>query len=311
MINDLIFKELLKRGYHLEGKTRVWDLADSKLWYLTPRQAKGFVSLEQTKDYKASIIDKEISLIRRHLPDFLSELSSKSYNIIDLGCGDGKKAALFIEEFTKHLQIRYCPIDISAYFVNVASKEIRKLKIGDVLEFKWNISDFENLDNVLPLLRVPSFKYNFLMLFGNTMGNFDSEYILHEVKTSMTKGDVLLVGVGITDKKGDSWIKEYKDETINKWLVQVPMLLGIQEADLEYDVRFINSRIEEFYTLKRDMDITHLDKTISFKKGDVILVAISYKYSKQKLGSIMKKHFSEVKMFTDSENTYALTLCKK
>jgi len=35
-INDLIFKELLKRGYSLEGNTRIWNLADSKLWYLTP-----------------------------------------------------------------------------------------------------------------------------------------------------------------------------------------------------------------------------------------------------------------------------------
>jgi len=39
-INDLIFKELIKRGYELEGKTRVWDVADSKLWYLTPEQAQ-------------------------------------------------------------------------------------------------------------------------------------------------------------------------------------------------------------------------------------------------------------------------------
>jgi len=28
-INDLIFKELLKRGYSLEGNTRIWNLADS------------------------------------------------------------------------------------------------------------------------------------------------------------------------------------------------------------------------------------------------------------------------------------------
>ena len=35
-INDLIFKELIKRGYSLEGNTRIWNIADSKLWYLTP-----------------------------------------------------------------------------------------------------------------------------------------------------------------------------------------------------------------------------------------------------------------------------------
>ena len=29
-INDLIIKELIKRGYSLEGNTRIWNIADSK-----------------------------------------------------------------------------------------------------------------------------------------------------------------------------------------------------------------------------------------------------------------------------------------
>ena len=45
-INDLIFRELVKRGYSLEGNTRIWNIADSKLWYLTPEQAQGFLDLE-------------------------------------------------------------------------------------------------------------------------------------------------------------------------------------------------------------------------------------------------------------------------
>ena len=51
-IHDLIFKELLKRGYKLEGKTKVWDVADSKLWYLTPEQAQGFLDLEEDEYYE-------------------------------------------------------------------------------------------------------------------------------------------------------------------------------------------------------------------------------------------------------------------
>ena len=96
-INDLIFKELIKRGYKLEGKTRVWDVADSKLWYLTSSQAQGFLDLSYTKGYKESIIDKEVSLIKKHLADFVKALPKNSCNILDLGCGDGKKASLFIE----------------------------------------------------------------------------------------------------------------------------------------------------------------------------------------------------------------------
>ena len=144
-VNDLIFKELIKRGFKIEGKTRVWNIADSKLWYLTPEQAQGFLDLSKTKEYKEFIIDKEISLIKEHLKDFVNILPGKSCNIIDLGCGDGKKASLFIKELAKHMRIRYCPVDISSYMVSKAAKTIREMKIGEVLEFKWNISDFENL----------------------------------------------------------------------------------------------------------------------------------------------------------------------
>ena len=147
-INDLIFKELITRGFTLEGKTRIWDLADSKLWYLTKSQAKGFLNLEKNESYKKSIIDKEVSLIKKYLPIFIKQLLFRSYNLIDLGCGDGQKASLFIKELSRYLSIRYCPIDISAYMVSKAAQTIRKLKIGEVLKFEWNISDFENLDNV-------------------------------------------------------------------------------------------------------------------------------------------------------------------
>ena len=51
-INDLIFKELIKRGYSLEGNTRVWNIADSKLWYLTPDQSQAYLDLETDNSYK-------------------------------------------------------------------------------------------------------------------------------------------------------------------------------------------------------------------------------------------------------------------
>jgi len=310
-INDLVFKEVLKRGYNQEGKTRVWNLADSKLWYLTPKQAQGFLNLEETKDYKKAIIDKEVSLIKKHLKDFAKAIPSKSCNIVDLGCGNGKKAALFIDELGKHLKIRYCPIDISSYMVSKAAKTIRELKIGEVLEFRWNISDFENLNNVTPLFRNQKFKNHFMMLLGNTLGNFDREDILHGIKDSMNRGDILLIGNGIVNSKNKDWVKDYKDEKINEWLVQIPQLLGFKKDEVEYDVRFNNSRVEEVYIVKKDKTMKHLGRTIDFKEGDIILAAISYKYSKEEFQRILSKFFNDVKIYTDDEKTYALALCKK
>ena len=141
-VNDLIFKELIKRGYSLEGKTRVWNIADSKLWYLTPEQAQGFLDLEKSKDYRKDVIQKEIDLIKENINEILKKLEKKPVNIIDLGCGDGKKATLFIQHLKGKVKLRYCPVDISGYMVEKAITNIKKLNVGEVVKFQWNISDF-------------------------------------------------------------------------------------------------------------------------------------------------------------------------
>ena len=309
-INDLIFKELIKRGYKIEGKKRVWDIADSKLWYLTPKQAQGFLDLSKTEGYKKSIIDKEVFLIKKYMKDFIHALPKDSCNLIDLGCGDGKKASLFIEELAKHMKIRYCPVDISSYMVSKAAKTIREMRVGEVLEFKWNISDFENLDNVTPLFRDKGFETHFMMLLGNTLGNFDREDILHGIKNSMNKDDVLIIGNGLTNGHED-WTREYKDQIINNWLIQVPQQINLTEEDIDYDVRFVNSRIEEIYIVNKEKTINHLGKAVNFKRGDIIITAISYKYTLLEFEKLISNFFSFVKIYTDKDKTYALALCKK
>ena len=44
-MESLIFKELVLRGFSLEGNTRVWNVADSKLWYLNPEQAQAYLEI--------------------------------------------------------------------------------------------------------------------------------------------------------------------------------------------------------------------------------------------------------------------------
>jgi hypothetical protein len=87
-INDLIFKELVNRGFKTEGSSKIYNIADSKLWYLTSQQAQGFLYLEQGKEYKKSIFDQEIFLLEKNL-SLIAKNFSSPFNIVDLGCGDG------------------------------------------------------------------------------------------------------------------------------------------------------------------------------------------------------------------------------
>ena len=310
-INDLIFKELLKRGYMLEGKTRIWDLADSKLWYLSTDQAKGFLNLEKDENYRREIVEKEVKLIKDNLIKIIKILPSKNYNLVDLGCGNGQKASLFIESLRKYIKLRYYPIDISSYMVRKAAETIRRLNVGEVLEFRWNISDFENLENITPLFRDSVYHNHLMLLLGNTIGNFDKEDILHGIKNSMDKGDVLLIGNGLSSKFKHNWLEDYKTKKVNDWLIKIPLSLGLKREEVEYSARFVNSRVEELYIIKKDKKIKHLGREVDFKKGDIIIAAISYKYGKADFEKILNKFFSYVKLYLDKEETYALAICKK
>jgi uncharacterized SAM-dependent methyltransferase len=311
-INDLIFNQFLLRSYSLEGKTRVWNIADSKLWYITPDQAQGFLDLENDEAYKTSIIDKEVGLIRKYLPEFKSKLTQQNYNLIDLGCGDGMKASILHDDLSSFLSIRYCPIDISSYMVMKATQTIiSTLQNGKILNSQWNISDFENLVNVIPLFRGGGFDNHFMMLLGNTMSNFEPGDILHGIRNSMKKGDFLLVGNAIQREQNPiQWVESYKNNKINDWLIQVLLQVGLSSEDLEYNVRFVNNKIEEIYIIQKNIKVEHLGKTLEFQKGDVIIVATSYKYTQSQLQENIQKFFPSVEIFTDNSKTFALALCQ-
>lgn len=310
-INDLIFKELLKRGYSLEGNTRVWNLADSKLWYITPGQAQAFLDLEQSKDYQKDVIQKEIDLIEKNIDEITSEVKDKPLNLVDLGCGDGKKAVIFLSYLKDIAKVRYCPIDISSFMVEKAIEKMSKMKVKEIVKLQWNISDFENLENITPLLRYGDYKDNFILLLGNTLGNFEIHELLYEIRSAMKDGDCLLIGNGLDNRNSDDILKAYNNSQLDNMLMKTITQVGLKKENLKYGVRFRNSRIEMYYTIQKETEVSFLGRTVRFNVGDQIIVAVSYKYAKDDFMSFLKMYFSNVDLFTSKDGSYALALCKK
>lgn len=315
-INDLIFKELIKRGYSLEGNTRVWNIADSKLWYLTPDQAQGYLDLDSDKEYKKQAGQPQGGdLIKEHIKEIVEKLGDDPLNVIDLGCGDGEKAAVIIQEIRKikpELKIRYCPIDISGYMVKKAIETFSKLNFGEIIEFQYNISDFENLENVTPLLKTGEFKKNLILLLGNTLGNFEINELLYEIRVAMDKGDLFLVDTAVDDQKQGERAEAYKNNPrVNEWLIHLPLQLGLAKDEVELGVRFRNSRIEVYYTILKDKRIIFQNKAVGFSKGDQMIIAVAYKHDKEDLKSYLNIHFDDVMMKVSKDNSKAIALCEK
>ncbi len=312
-INSLIFRELVRRGYSLEGKTRIWNIADSKLWYITPEQAKAYLELTQHPGYQKEVRPKESQLMQRHFIDILSVLKSNSVNLIDLGCGDGTKAAFLIEKMRNKNKVRYYPIDISGYMVKAAINNVRHLENAEVVDVGWNISDFENLQNISRLFDKKAFKNNLFMLMGNTLGNFEIHELLYEVKESMQEGDFLLIGNGLNNHNVEEGIVKACKENpgFEKMFRYIPLQLGLSKEDVGFDIRFRNSRIEFYFVLAEDTTVSFQEKRVQFYKGDQIVVGISYHYPKEEFLSYLKMYFGNVKLYVSDDGSYALALCQK
>ena len=312
-INDLIFKELIKRGYSLRGNTRVWNIADSKLWYLTPKQAQAYLDLEKSKDYNEQMHDVEIEMLKQFMPNIAERIfTGSAVNIIDIGCGDGKKGIVPVEVLYKKTKLRYCPIDISSYMVSKAIEKMKKINKGEVVNFRWNISDFDNLENVSALLRDHDYRQNFLLFLGSTISNFEAHEVMYEIVEAMDSGsDFLLMGVALGKENPKKVIDSYLTSQVDNFLSLILLQLGFSKDEIDLGGRYENSRIELYYTLKKDKVLEFENKKLQFSAGDQIMVAFSYRYNENELRKMIDIYFDDYKFYFNKDKSWALILCKK
>lgn len=312
-INEIVFKELIKRGYSLSGKTRVWNIADSKLWYITPEQAKAYLDLEKSERMQKNFFKTELNLITENIQDIKDLIEDSSINLIDLGCGNGKKAASFIKHLNenKNFKIRYCPVDINSNFVSKAIETVRAENPDEVIKMQWVVSDFENIENISKLLRYKEYQKNVFLLLGNTLENLEIHDTLYQIRRSMNDGDILVIGDGLDNENKDELLHIYSSEKIEAFLDYIPKELGFSKDEFKIIREFNNSRVEIYYELKVNKKVVFSNKEIEFHSGDKLLVFFSYKYGKDDMMSFMKMYFDDVEFFTDKKDSYALIVCKK
>ncbi len=315
-IHSLIFKELIKRGYSLDGNTRIWNIADSKLWYITPEQAQAYLDLDSNPSFKKYSGQRDAQeLIRDNIDDIVKSIRDSSFNVVDLGCGDGSKTVFLIEEMKKlntSFKIRYCPVDISSHMVSKAIETFKNLNFGQLVRFQYNISDFDNLENITPLLRDGEFKANILLLFGNTLDNFEIHELLYTIRTSMKKGDVFILDTAINDHHQKERVESYvSNKNFYNWLIPIPLQLGLSRDDVELQGRFKNSRIELYFILKNDKTVTFNERSVRFNKGDQIIVLTAYKYEKDTLKEFLNMHFDNVNLMASKNNSKVLAICTR
>jgi len=312
-IKDVLFKEFVRNGYAKSNGKRIWDIAKRKFLYMTPELAKGFLKIRGLGVYKKQIVDREIALINAHAPKLSKLVGKEPFNLLDIFCGDGKKACEFIKTLDDDSRIRYCPTNVNEYLVNLAMKNVKREKYGNVVEYESCICDCHGaeLASLIGKLRNSKFKRNVILLLGSVLASYDINDYLFEVSGGMFEGDVLIIGNRLRKIDKPNNIDSYRHEIFDNWLIHLMRGIGFKDSEVEFDARFENSRVDGFYRVKADKKISHQGKVIEFKKGDEILVYKLYKYTLEEVEKFYKMYFSDVKIVMDEDKGYSLVICKK
>lgn len=310
MFESIVLKELVRHGYSTERGKRVWNIATHKLLYSTPQLAQGFLNLMRLPRYKANNIDREIALLRAHVPPFFGGLHD-SFNLIDLGCGDGTKAEAFVKSLPRTLRTKYFSVDISMPLTHLAKTRLQSLRSKTFSLGGSFIEDFSNPEPIMKKIKAKSNERNIFLLLGGTLASFEITEFLFSLSRSMKRGDMLVVGNGIRTGKRFVGLEKYKHPLFNEWLMHLMSGLGFSADEVSYNTRFANGRLEFFYTVKKDKVFVCNGKRIKFKAKDEIVVAVQYKYYAAELEKFCRMYFSDVRFFKDKDSEYALILCVK
>ena len=301
-LKNVLFKEFIKNGYAREGGKKVWNIADRKFLYMTPKLAKSFLRLRNLEFYKQQVINREIALLHANAPTLSKIIGKESYNLIDVYCGDGKKACEFIRALGDKGNIRYCPVNVHDYLTTLALKNVKKENFKSVTSLLANKGDCngQNLSSQIGKLRSSSYPRNVILLFGSVLSSYEINDYLFHLSRGMLTDDVLLIGNAI--RKGTRLVNLdlYKEDVWNQWFSHLLKELGLNKSDYEYNARFGNSRVEMYYTMKNNKKISHQGKSVSLQAGDEILTAILYKLYPQELVKFCKMYFSNVKLVSPS-----------
>jgi uncharacterized SAM-dependent methyltransferase len=293
----MIVKDYIKN----QEPRKIWSLEELSLWYLTEEQAKEYLRITEEGSYSQKYVSAEKDLIKNSKSEIVRKLSD-SFNIVDLGCGDGSKALeLILESAEQGKNTIYVPVDINQYMLDLAEEKAK----GLVRTVPIN-ADLTKLS--LPEITRDLHPNNLLLFAGHTFGNFDTKYIANHLSANMQSNDYLLIGMQTRNMSIDAIITAYNSKPVEDWVFLTPKQAGFTKEDLSYKIMYDTEtkRITFVFTVL-NVPIDLQDTRMS--RGDEIRVLFSYKPTTVELRMDLEQHF-DIKMYTNQQNSCALSLCK-
>lgn len=279
-----------------------------KLQYLS-EGADRYTSFQHPKEYGG---ESEFEIISDNQARILNLINNKSFNLVDLGCGDGKKAAFFISQLGKAVR-GYFALDLSRRMIEICSENM-DLTYPD-LEKESFQDDFEqgNVSKATYYLHRRYGRSNLIIFLGNTIGNIsDAHRVLVNIAESMTENDLLVVGMAFYNPQNIPLASYNKPEAIEIFWT-VPEKLGIRKSDAKIYATYNKSRrqIECQLEFLKDWSQTFSGNLLHFPKGQRIRLAISRRFTRDDIFELFANSgFKTETLLIDKEKNNALVLCR-
>lgn len=263
----------------------------------------------------------EIKILESRKKQICKEIEGEEFNLIELGCGDGKKTKILLEQFLKNdHRFHYFPIDIPedsiAEFMDSLKKEFPDLKArGLVSEY------FEGLY----WLSEQNHRRNIVLFLGSNIGNFTpikAGGFLSSLWKALNNNDLVLIGFDLK-KDTDMMVKAYNDEKGVTAAFNKNLLIRINRElkgnfDLDqfefyatYDV--VEGAIQSYLISKKKQEvfIGKLKWLFSLRAQEPIHTESSYKYLIEEIEDMANKNnFKLVENFFDSNKYFVDSLWK-
>lgn len=255
----------------------------------------------------------EYQLLRR----YFSDLKLDSATIVDLGCGDGRKAACILENLCRE-GVRYVGIDSSAPATEAAEIRIRgafpdvnvSFRVESIFSGIENISDFRQQGPVV------------LCFLGSTIGNFSRSQrsdFFHFVRDYLVESDRFVTGFDLI-KPVSRLTAAYDDATRYAALAglnmvsQINSLFGwnIPLSSFEHKVSYNEKEcmIETLLVATRTLSVSdeNGEFQLEMERGDHLVTNRAYKFDLKSICVELRSAFSaEPGCLLQEEFRYALT----
>lgn len=302
----------------LEGLSSTPKFLSSKYFY-DDEGSRLFQEIMKLPEYYLTACENEIFAEQAHEILKAFAANETSFDLIELGAGDGTKTAVLIGHFLKSgADITYSPIDISNEALDhLAAKFEAEFP---ALRMKPMCGDyFEMLES----LKGDGSRKKILLFLGSNIGNFSHEASIayfRDLRQTMKANDLLFIGFDL--QKDPHVIAAAYDDAQGvtakfnlNLLTRINRELG-GDFDIERFVHYANYRPIEgtarSFLISRETQtvrVDAIDREFEFEPWEAIFMEISQKYSLKMIEDLAATSGFRVKQnFFDSRQYYCDSL---